>query len=105
MRAMQAAAKISITIPADRRVELNLPEDLPIGPAEVIILAPLRSAPADRLSVDEAQLDAAAQAAVGQDARFKADGGLLVFAGELTAEQADELDHRRDRERRLDKLG
>lgn len=82
---MQAAAKISITIPADHRVELKLPEDLPAGPAEVIILAPLRSAAADRLSVDEAQLDTAAQAAIDQDSRFKADGEILVFTGEIDA--------------------
>jgi hypothetical protein len=105
MPAMQAAAKISITIPADHRVELKLPEDLPAGPAEVIILAPLRSASADRLSVDEAQLDAAAQAAVGQDSRFRADGELLVFTGAIEPALEDELDHRRDREQRLDDLG
>jgi hypothetical protein len=105
MPAMQAAAKISITIPADHRVELKLPEDLPAGPAEVIILAPLRSAPADRLSVDEAQLDAAAQAAVEQDSRFRSDGELLVFTGQIDAVLEAELDHRRDREQRLDELG
>jgi hypothetical protein len=102
---MQAAAKISITIPADRRVELKLPEDLPVGPAEVIVLAVLPSAPQDRLSADEAQLDAAAQVAIGQDPRFQADGGLLVFTGEIPPEMEDELDHRRDREQRLDKIG
>jgi hypothetical protein len=102
---MQAAAKFSITIPADRRVELKLPEDLPAGPAEVIILAPLRSVPADRLSVDEDQLDAAAQAAAGQDPRFKLEGELLIFAGEIDPELEDELDHRSDREQRLDRLG
>lgn len=32
------AAKISIVIPADRRVDLRLPPDLPEGPAEVIVL-------------------------------------------------------------------
>lgn len=102
---MQAAAKISITIPADHRVELKLPDDLPTGPAEVIILTPLRSTPADRLSIDEAQLDAAAQAAIGQDSRFRADGGLLVFTGEIDPALEDEFDHRRDREERLDELG
>jgi len=102
---MQAAAKISITIPADHRVELKLPEDLPAGPAEVIVLVQLPSAPLDRLSAEEAQLDAAAQAAIGQDERFRADGELLVFTGEIPAELEDELDHRRDREQRLDELG
>ncbi len=32
------AAKISIVIPSDRRVDLQLPADLPEGPAEVIVL-------------------------------------------------------------------
>ena len=32
------AAKISIIIPADHRVDLRLPADLPEGPAEVIVL-------------------------------------------------------------------
>jgi len=32
------AAKISIIIPADHRVDLRLPDDLPEGPAEVIVL-------------------------------------------------------------------
>jgi hypothetical protein len=33
---MQAAIKIPITIPANHRVELTLPDDMPVGPAEVI---------------------------------------------------------------------
>jgi len=37
------AAKISIVIPSDRRIDLQLPADLPEGPAEVIVLvAPKR---------------------------------------------------------------
>jgi len=32
------AAKIAIVIPADHRVALSLPPDLPEGPAEVIVL-------------------------------------------------------------------
>ncbi|WP_437954388.1 hypothetical protein WME76_22600 [Sorangium sp. So ce119] len=32
------AAKIPIVIPADRRVELQVPAGLPEGPAEVIVL-------------------------------------------------------------------
>lgn len=32
------AAKIAIVIPEDHRVELELPSDLPVGPAEVIVL-------------------------------------------------------------------
>lgn len=102
---MQAAAKLSITIPANHRVELRLPDDLPAGPAEVIILTPLRSVPADRLSMDEAQLDDAAQTAVAQDSRFRAEGRLLIFGAELGAEMEEELDHRRDREERLEDLG
>lgn len=44
------AAKIAIVIPADRRVDLRLPADLPEGPAEVIVLVtPERKAePLDR---------------------------------------------------------
>lgn len=102
---MQAAAKLSITIPANHRVELRLPDELPAGPAEVIILTPLRGAPADGLSTDEAQLDAAAQTAVAQDSRFRTEDKLLVFEAELTAEMEEELDHRRDREQRLEDLG
>lgn len=83
---MQGATKISITIPADHRVELTLPDDLPVGPAEVIVLVPLPSAPVDPLWADEARIDEAAQAAVEQDPRFRADGGLLVFTGEVPPE-------------------
>ena len=36
------AAKIAIVIPSDRRVDLQLPPDLPEGPAEVIVLIPSR---------------------------------------------------------------
>ena len=50
---MQAATKI----PTDHRVELKLPDDLPAGPAEVIVLASLPSAPTDRLAAEEARLD------------------------------------------------
>ncbi|MGK3990284.1 hypothetical protein WME99_44985 [Sorangium sp. So ce136] len=43
------AAKIAIVIPADRRVELELPADLPEGPAEVIVLiTSQKAAPRDR---------------------------------------------------------
>jgi hypothetical protein len=35
---MQAAIKMKIFIPADHHVELSLPESLPTGPAEVIVL-------------------------------------------------------------------
>jgi hypothetical protein len=102
---MRAAAKIPITIPANHRVELTLPDDLPAGPAEVIVLVQPPSAPLDPLSAEEDQLDAAARASVGQDGRFQVDGELLVFTGEIPSDREDELDHRLDREQRLDKLG
>lgn len=34
---MASAIKLNIVIPASRRVEIALPEDLPPGPAEVIV--------------------------------------------------------------------
>lgn len=37
---MQAAVKLTVTIPADHRLELQLPNDVPAGPAEVIVLVP-----------------------------------------------------------------
>jgi len=36
---MKSAVKIEIVIPESRRIEIDLPDDLPTGPAEVIILA------------------------------------------------------------------
>ncbi|WP_437284318.1 hypothetical protein [Sorangium sp. So ce406] len=42
------AAKIAIVIPADRRVELQVPADLPEGPAEVIVLITSSQAAAPR---------------------------------------------------------
>jgi hypothetical protein len=36
---MQSAVKIDIMIPENHRVEIDLPKDLPTGPAEVIVLA------------------------------------------------------------------
>lgn len=36
---MASAIKLNIVIPASRRVELALPEDLPPGPAEVIVFS------------------------------------------------------------------
>jgi hypothetical protein len=44
------AARLPIVIPADRRVELQVPADLPEGPAEVIVLitAPQKAAPRDK---------------------------------------------------------
>lgn len=36
---MKSAVKIDIVIPESRRVEIELPKDLPSGPAEVIVLA------------------------------------------------------------------
>ncbi len=35
---MQQATKLNVMIPEDRRLTLTLPEDLPPGPAEVIVL-------------------------------------------------------------------
>jgi hypothetical protein len=35
---MEAAVKLKVMIPASRRIELALPLDLPMGPAEVIVL-------------------------------------------------------------------
>lgn len=35
---MESAVKLKIVIPASRRVELALPPELPLGPAEVIVL-------------------------------------------------------------------
>lgn len=102
---MQSATRLSIIIPADHRLELKLPENLPPGPAEMIILAPLPGEATDPLLADEAQLDAAAEAAISQDPRFQADGKLLVFMGAIAPELEGELDHRRDREQRLAKLG
>ncbi|AGP40391.1 hypothetical protein BE04_35970 [Sorangium cellulosum] len=89
---MQAAAKIQITIPVDRRVELKLPEDLPVGPAEVIVLVSLPNAPADPLAGEEGLLDAEAEMALDQDGRFRTDGGLVVFEAKLAPELQDELD-------------
>jgi hypothetical protein len=39
-RSAMQAVKLDIVIPANHQVELALPESLPAGPAEVIVLAP-----------------------------------------------------------------
>lgn len=44
---MKSAVKIDIMIPESHRVEIDLPADLPTGPAEVIVLAE-REAPVSR---------------------------------------------------------
>ncbi len=36
---MQSAVKMNIVIPSSHHVELTLPETLPTGPAEIIVLA------------------------------------------------------------------
>lgn len=36
---MKSAVKIEIVIPESRHIEIALPQDLPMGPAEVIVLA------------------------------------------------------------------
>jgi hypothetical protein len=36
---MKSAVKIEIVIPESRRIEIALPQDLPMGPAEIIVLA------------------------------------------------------------------
>lgn len=38
------AVKLDIVIPSSHQVELTLPESLPSGPAEVIVLVPSRAA-------------------------------------------------------------
>jgi hypothetical protein len=39
---MKSALRIDIVVPESRRIEISLPEDIPTGPAEVIILADSR---------------------------------------------------------------
>jgi hypothetical protein len=36
---MKSAVKLEVVIPESRRIEIALPADLPLGPAEVIVLA------------------------------------------------------------------
>lgn len=36
---MQAAIKLDVDIPPDHRLEIAVPEELPTGPAEVIVLS------------------------------------------------------------------
>jgi hypothetical protein len=38
------AAKIAVVIPEDHRLQIQLPPDLPAGPAEIIVLAPPQAA-------------------------------------------------------------
>ncbi|XYH95827.1 hypothetical protein ACMHYB_49885 [Sorangium sp. So ce1128] len=76
-----------------------------VDPAEVIVLVMMPNVSADGLVTEEALLQAGAEAALGQDGRFRADGGLVVFRAELAPELQGELDHRRDREQRLAKHG
>ncbi len=45
---MQSAVKMNIVIPSSHQVELTLPESLPAGPAEIIVLTPGRSEKATR---------------------------------------------------------
>ena len=71
---MQVAAKMSVTIPADHRSQLDLVA-----------------------RADGAQLDAAAQTAVGQDSRFRVEGEMLVFTADRAPGLEEDLDHRRDR--------
>lgn len=53
---MQSAVKLNIVIPASRRVEIELPNDLPLGPAEVIVLTALE--PAAELRIRPIGIDA-----------------------------------------------
>ncbi len=39
---MRSAIKIDIVIPSSRHVELKLPDTVPAGPAEIIVLTPPR---------------------------------------------------------------
>jgi hypothetical protein len=36
---MKSAIKLDVVIPENRRVEIAFPDDLPTGPAEIIVLA------------------------------------------------------------------
>jgi len=46
---MVQAAKLRVVIPEDHRLQIELPADLPAGPAEVIVLVTREEpAPADR---------------------------------------------------------
>ena len=42
------AVKLEIVIPSSHQVEISLPESLPAGPAEVIVLAPSQAGPNHR---------------------------------------------------------
>ena len=45
---MQTAVKLKVIIPETHRVELELPHDMPVGPAEVIVLAAPAPTPTTR---------------------------------------------------------
>jgi hypothetical protein len=58
------AAKINVVIPEDHRLELKLPDELPPGPAEVIVLVvPKKETAPDRralLGIDRGRVHIAA---------------------------------------------
>ncbi len=76
------AAKIAIVIPADRRVEINVPAHVPEGPAEVIVL----SGSTERVA------PAARRAALGMDR------GKVHIADDFDAPLPDDLQRAFDRE-------
>ncbi len=55
---MQSAVKLNIVIPSSHQVELTLPETLPTGPAEIIVLTtsqPQESAQRGGMGMDVGQ--------------------------------------------------
>ncbi len=100
---MRSAAKLSITIPANHRVEITLPSDMPAGPADVfVVVTNAATAPGDLIE-EEADVSESLEAALSTDARFERHGGRVVFVGDLASDAA-ELDHRALRDERIDHL-
>jgi hypothetical protein len=50
------AHKLKVTIPEDHRVEVQLPDDFPEGPAEIIVLATRSAGDASHLSAQQRML-------------------------------------------------
>jgi len=91
---MPAAVKLQIVVPEDHRVEILLPEEIPSGPAELIVLAE-----APPRAVRETEPADAEEHLVRRH-------GLLVYTGELAGDPGLELEAIREaRVRRLSGLG
>lgn len=88
---MKTAATIDVTVPENRKLELELPPEVPTGKAKLLVMVEEQAGELDDQSFDEVEL-------------VEMDGFLVVRSTKVREWPLEAFDHRPLREERIRKL-